>query len=244
MSADQRRRLPAPARRLHRRASVCEGLDYRILRGLCECFPHRSSTIATAPGSALFVARSSGCAPSPMPPPRALRRVLAFVRACPAASPPSPSAAARSCLCPPCCERPARGALRGSSDTNLAHTRIAAERRPSAQPRIAAMPTALPRRPKQARTMRISFYESDARSPAVAPARSQIQNKVGRGIRRGYLRVGPQAAYTLRVGAAAPFLSMRPQRRSQSRGLPEHDVLCSQPREIVRDDARSLPRSV
>jgi hypothetical protein len=159
---------------------------------------------------------------------------------------PPAQALQRARACAPLAANAPRAArcLRGSSDMNLAHTRIAAERRPSAQPRIAAMPTALPRRPKQARTMRISFYESDARSPAVAPARSQIQNKVGRGIRRGYLRVGPQAAYTLRVGAAAPFLSMRPQRRSQSRGLPEHDVLCSQPREIVRDDARSLPRSV
>ena len=145
--------------------------------------------------------------------------------------------------CPPCCDRRASGSIRGSSATNLAQPDRGQSDHP-ARGRIASMPTALPRRPKQARTMRISFYESDARSPAVAPARSQIQNKVGRGVRRGYLRVGPQAAYTLRVGAAAPFLSMRPQRRSQSRGLPEHDVLCSQPREIVRDDARSLPRSV
>ena len=37
----------------------------------------------------------------------------------PAASPPIPCAAARSCLCPPCCERPR------ASDTNLAHTRFA-----------------------------------------------------------------------------------------------------------------------
>ena len=45
----------------------------------------------------------------------------------PAASPPIPCAAARSCLCPPCCERPARGSLRPRRERHEsgAHLRIA-----------------------------------------------------------------------------------------------------------------------
>ena len=90
-----------------------------------------------------------------------MRRVLAFARACPAASPPIPCAAACSCLCPPCCERPARGSFRGWSDhTNLAHTRIAGR---------------ATRRPKRARAMPILVYDADARPPSPAPRRSKTR---------------------------------------------------------------------
>ena len=77
----------------------------------------------------------------------------------------------------------ARLVPRGLSDTNLRCT--PPERGQSDGParRIAAMPTALLRRPKRARAMIIPVYDADARPPS--PARSQIQNKVGRGIRRG-----------------------------------------------------------
>ena len=53
-----------------------------------------------------------------------------------------------------------------------------AERRPSAQPRIASMPTALPRRPKRALAVLIPFYAADARPAPPPPAPSQIQNNL------------------------------------------------------------------
>ena len=43
----------------------------------------------------------------------------------------------------------------------------------SAAPRVASMPSALPRRPNQTRAMLISFYAADAPSAACAPRRSK-----------------------------------------------------------------------
>ena len=107
-----------------------------------------------------------------------------------------------------------RARLCGSSDTNLAHTRIAG--RATAQRAAAnrlhaycapATPEASPRR------VLVPFYAADARLPSCA-RRSEI--RWGEGNRRGVLRLGLKLR-TLRIGAAllSPPLSMPPQRRSQ-----------------------------
>ena len=169
-----------------------------------------------------------------------MRRVLAFARACPAASPHIPCAAARSCPCPPCSPCAARSEARATRIW-----RTPGSRQSDGPARSRASPPCL-LRSRAARSTPAPcashFTNLTHARPPSRPRARRSKNKVGRGIRRGYLRVGPQAAYTLRVGAAAPFLSMRPQRRSQSRGLPEHDVLCAVSRgrlsEMTRDHFR------
>ena len=100
--------------------------------------------------------------PLPLPPrllpsPRAMRRVLPFARACPAASPNLPSAAARSCRAARRAATAARALVPRLERHESGAAGLWAERPPSAQPRIASMPTALPRRPKQARAMLTPF---------------------------------------------------------------------------------------
>ena len=91
-------------------------------------FPHRSSTMPRRHGLTIkwawLVDLVQVAVPSPLPAPRAMRRVLAYARAYPAISPHIPCAAARSCPCRAATPR-GRGSFRGSSDTNVVHTRIA-----------------------------------------------------------------------------------------------------------------------
>ena len=84
-----------------------------------------------------------------------------------------------------------------------------AERPPSAQPRIASMPPALPRRPKQTRAMLIPFYAADA--PPPPPVRlADPQNNVSEaGVPRSSLALGLELC-TLRVGAALVSLPLPP----------------------------------
>ena len=93
---------------------------------------------------------------------------------------------------------------------------LRAARPPSAQPRIASMPPALPRRLKQTRAMLIPFYAADA--PPPLPARlADPQNNVSEaGVPRSSLALGLKLC-TLRVGAAVLSLPLPkfhgPQRR-------------------------------
>ena len=71
--------------------------------------------------------------------------------------------------CPPCCDRRASGSLPRIERHESGAAGLRAARPPSAQPRIASMSPALPRRPKQTRAMLILFYAADA--PPPPPAR-------------------------------------------------------------------------
>jgi len=123
--------------------------------------------------------QSQECWPLPLrllPSPRAMRRVLAicasvpsrfaqYPKRCSALVPAARRAATAARALVPRLERHESGAAG-----------LWAERPPSTQPRIASMPTALPRRPKQARAMLIPFVLLTLILP---PAPSQIQNNVG-----------------------------------------------------------------
>ena len=80
-----------------------------------------------------------------------------FARACPADSPNIPSAAAKSCAAARRAATAARALVPRLERHESGAAGLRAERPPSAQPRIASMPTALPRRPKQARAMLTPF---------------------------------------------------------------------------------------
>ena len=163
--------------------------------------------------------RGSVCERQSSNPPRSLRNAFACASPRPArcgacwplrerARPLHPPAQAlqRARACAPLAANAPRAARSKARATRMWCTPGSrAERQPSAQLRIASMPTALPRRPKRAHAMLIPFYDADARPPS--PARLQIQNNVGEGSTAASCVLGLKLR-TLRVGAAllsSPF---------------------------------------
>ena len=162
-----------------------------------------------------------------------------FARACPADSPNIPSAAAKSCAAARRAATAARALVPRLERHESGAAGLRAERPPSAQPRIASMPTALPRRPKQARAMLIPFMLLTLARRLLRPRRSKTT--WARRACRGVLGAGPQAACAAsRCGPLEPpFLSIPPLKDAlkaerSSTGGPEHDVQQSE-QEISRD---------
>ena len=112
-----------------------------------------------------------------LPSPRAMRRVLAIRASVPSRFAQYPKRCSTLVRLPAVLRPPRERLVPRLERHESGAAGLRAERPPSAQPRVASMPTALPRRPKQARAMLIPFYAADARSPPPAP--SQIQNNVG-----------------------------------------------------------------
>jgi len=164
-------------------------------------------------------------------PPRPARRGACwpYARACPADSPNIPSAAARSCRLPAVL-RPPRERLAPRLERHESGAAgLRAERPSSAQPRIASMPTALPRRPKQARAMFIPFYAADARPAACALADPKQRGRDGRA---AVFLVPGLKLRALRVGAAllSPPSSRLPPSKTLSKReavLVARNTMCS-----------------
>ena len=162
------------------------------------------------------------------PRPRDAARGESCPRVCPLASPHNHHCSEPVPGCTPCCDRRrASGSLRGSR--RIWHNRIAVGALLSARPRVAFIPTAPPRPPKQARAVLIPFYASDARAPPLRPRRSKTT--WARRACRGFLGAGPQAACAAsRCGPLEPpFLSIPPLKDAlkaerSSTGGPERDV--------------------
>ena len=143
--------------------------------------------------------------PLPLPPrllpsPRAMRRVLAFARACPAASPNLPSAAARSCRAARRAATAARAARsKGSSAANRIAGRSAAER--GAAGRLHAF--SLPRRPNKPVPCS-SHFTLLTRPPPPARLADPKQRERG-GCAAEFLGAGTQVVYAAsRCGPLEP----------------------------------------
>ena len=156
--------LPLPLRRRGVDGKDQRDLERVVPKALFLIEPCESPSASNPP---LALRKPLPLPPRLLPSPRAMRRVLAFARACPAASPNLPSAAARSCRA----ARRAATAARAARSEDLAQSDCRSEL--SAAPRIASMPPAFPRRPNQTRAMLIPFYAADAPSAACAPRRSK-----------------------------------------------------------------------
>ena len=127
-----------------------------------------------------------------------MRRVLAFARACPATSPPIPCAAAALVPVPAVLRTPrARLVPRLERHKSGAHPDRGQSDGP-ARSRIAAMPTALLRRPKRARAMLIPVYDADARLPSPAPRRSKTTSSPKK------RRLSSRAPKTRRLSSRSP----------------------------------------
>ena len=161
---------------------------------LCERLPWRLGCCTSEEG--VLRVGVSGCDSLPAPP--AMRRVLAYARAYPAISPHIPCAAARSCPCRAATPR-GRGSFRGSSDTNVVHTRIAGGA--TAQRAVANRLHAYcaPATPEASARHAHPIYAADARPTACALADPKQR---GRGGCAAVSLVLGLKLRALRVGAA------------------------------------------
>ena len=160
-------RLALPLSPARPRESSAEGALFDRAQSHCERFRRVQSS------NTLRSLRNAFACASPRP--ARCGASWPFARACPADSPNIPSAAAKSCAAARRAATAARALVPRLERHESGAAGLRAERPPSAQPRIASMPTALPRRPKQARAMLTPFMLLTLVRP---PAPSQIQNNV------------------------------------------------------------------